>query len=121
MTALALLMKDGTLALENKMEHQAQLDIPTVDVAEAVKGLHAATVASQRPLMEACVRLGPLSAFNSATTVQAQLIFDMAHATAVITDTANGNTAVNALEVTGLNEHSCHREPLEDCIGIGCN
>ena len=29
MTALALSMKDSTLALENKMECQAQLDIPT--------------------------------------------------------------------------------------------
>ena len=30
MTALALLTKDGTLALANKIECQAQLDIPTV-------------------------------------------------------------------------------------------
>ena len=29
MTALALLTKDGTLALVNKIECQAQLDIPT--------------------------------------------------------------------------------------------
>ena len=31
MTALALLIKDSTLALENEMECQAQLDIPTLD------------------------------------------------------------------------------------------
>ena len=30
MAALALLIKDSTLALENKIECQAQLDIPTV-------------------------------------------------------------------------------------------
>ena len=29
MAALALLIKDSTLALVNKLEHQAQLDIPT--------------------------------------------------------------------------------------------
>ena len=29
MAALALLIKDSTLALENKIEYQAQLDIPT--------------------------------------------------------------------------------------------
>ena len=29
MAALALLIKDSALALENKIEYQAQLDIPT--------------------------------------------------------------------------------------------
>ena len=35
MTALALLMKDSTLALENKIECQAQLGIPTPTAADS--------------------------------------------------------------------------------------
>ena len=37
MTALALLIKDGTLALANEIEYQAQLDIPMLTTIDSAK------------------------------------------------------------------------------------
>ena len=78
-----------------------------LDVARVCMGLKVTTLATRRPIMEACMRAGPLSAFSAAVQACAKQRYDAALETALAADVAAGNTAASdAVKANGIDHYT---------------
>jgi len=68
-----------------------------LDVLKVCQGLNATTFETRRPIMEACMRVGPLAFFHSSIHHSKQSRYDDALKNAVINDARATNTARAAL------------------------
>jgi hypothetical protein len=76
------------------------------DMLRVLVGLNALTGEVQRPIVEACMRSGPLSIFAQEMTRVGQPLYDAALAAARVTDAGAGNTnASDQVIAQGLNHH----------------
>ena len=77
-----------------------------LDVVKACVGLNAMTLASRRPVMEACVRTRPCVIFAQSLQAQAQEAHDTAMTTALETDrTARDATASDGIRTNGVDHY----------------
>ena len=77
-----------------------------LDVQKVVVGLPVTTAATQRPVMEACVRPGPLAIFGGRVESMAQAAFDAGPPATLAADvTAGNNDWERAYRLAGNNAH----------------
>ena len=89
-----------------------------MDVIKACVGLNATTLASRRPIMEACMRTRPLTLFTQSLAQQAQEAFNAALKAALETDTTAGNTtASDAIRAHGVDHYRANGH-LDIALGV---
>ena len=72
------------------------------DVAKVCVGLNVNQLATRRPIMEACMRAGPMAVFRGAIAALARVAYNNALTTALAADQAAGNTtASDAVRANG--------------------
>ena len=85
-------------------ETPRQIILWRYDLLKVLLGLAAGTVAIQRPIIEACMRQGPLSTFTTELQRIAAPAYNAAMANALQQDAVAGNTAASdAVETAGIN------------------
>ena len=88
------------------------------DVRKVCIGLHVTTLATRRPIMEACMRTGPMAVFKGAIDAQARVAFIQALTAAEAVDIAAGNTvASDAVKNNGA-DHYILDEHLDVALNL---
>ena len=76
------------------------------DVLRVCNGVNAATLETREPIMEACMRPGPLNTFNATTRAYAETAYQAALETAEATDATAGNAnASDTVRTNGVNHY----------------
>ena len=89
-----------------------------LDVCKICIGLHVATLGTKKPIMEACMRPGPLSAFHSALSVMAGQAYTTALEAALQTDIADGDTVASDAVRGHGKEHYQHVDHLQAALNL---
>ena len=88
------------------------------DVKKVCIGLHVTTLETRRPIMEACMRTGPIAVFKGAIDAQARVAYIQALTAAEAADRAAGNTdASDAVRNNGA-EHYIHNDHLDVALTL---
>ena len=83
------------------------------DVRKLCVGVNAADLDQRRPIMEACMRPGPLNIFNATLQAHAELAYEAALTAALQTDVTAGDTvASDAVRANGV-DHYRHNDHLD--------
>ena len=83
------------------------------DVLKVCVGCNATTLQSRQPIMEACMRPGPMNIFTATLRAHAELAYEDAMQAALRADTAAGDTvASDAIRTNGV-DHYSHNDHLD--------
>jgi hypothetical protein len=91
-----------------------------LDMMKVITGLNVNTVATVRPIHEACMCTGPLSSYSNAVTACAQPLYtgNTALEVALVVDQAAGDTvASDAVRANGI-AHYVNVNCLEEALGL---
>ena len=89
-----------------------------LDVIKVCTGLNVTTLATKRPIMEACMRPGPLSNFNAAVEASAQVRYNAALETAYATDQVDGNAIASGRVIARGAGYYLHVDDLQQSLGL---
>ena len=89
-----------------------------LDVQKVCVGLHVSTYVTRKPIMEACMRTGPLASFRSAVHVCAKARYTEALDAAYVVDAGAGDTvASDAVKANGI-DHYVLNQHLDVALGL---
>ena len=91
------------------------------EVLKVCIGCNATDLTSHKPIMEACMRPGPLNIFSATLQAYAEVAYQEALKTAKVTDRAAGDTVTSdAIKANGI-DHYHTNDHLDAALRDGCH